>query len=90
MVTVEDGTIQSELLNEIAKFEGRKIVGGVTSLEHHMQVIHTFRNGKELNANVDYLKSFPEVIRVDNFILLMPQIYDYSDINLKRDLTKIQ
>ncbi len=90
LVTVADGVIQSDLMTQMARHEGRKITGGATSLDRKMQVIHTFRSSQDLNANVAYLKSFPGVVSIENAILLMPKVYDFKGLNLQRDLSKIQ
>ncbi len=90
LVKVADGVIQSDLIAQMVRHEGKKITGGAISLDRKMQVIHTFRSSQELNANVVYLKSFPGVISIENAILLMPKVYDFKGLNLQRDLSKIQ
>ncbi len=92
LITVAEWVIQSDLAQLMARHEKKKITGAAISLatERKMQVIHTFRTPQELSEQVAYLKGFPGVVSIENFILLMPKVYDFKGIDLQRDLSKTQ
>ncbi|MFW9999740.1 MAG: winged helix-turn-helix transcriptional regulator [Candidatus Hodarchaeota archaeon] len=78
---------QEELITRIGKLD--EVTGGAISIQNKMQIIHTYSDDHEFKDNLEKLMQFDEIESIENFILLVPQKFDFKNTRLTKTDWKI-
>jgi DNA-binding Lrp family transcriptional regulator len=78
---------QEELIERIGNLD--EVTGGAISLQNKMQIIHTYSDDHEFKKNLEKLMQFDEIQNIENYILLVPQSFEFKDTRITKTDWKI-
>ena len=87
LADIKEGTDQQELIERLGQLD--EVTGGAISLQNKMQIIHTYSDDHDFKKNLEKLMQFKEIQNIENFILLVPQSFDFKNTRLTKTDWKI-
>ncbi|NHI93318.1 MAG: winged helix-turn-helix transcriptional regulator [Candidatus Lokiarchaeota archaeon] len=64
--------------------DNKNIMGGHVNLGNYLSIIHTFKNHSDLLNNIQFIRLFEEIERLDDFILLFPEM-NFQNVNISKN-----